>query len=182
MAVRRVFKGRAEWLAQGADFSDWHLDVPSIHTTLKSFNNTIFGPWGRGQACSSMTIDPGESYDMHNIFESYQYWNGDTLNVPGHVNDKLLQPTSNLKDDLGGDFAGIRRVTRSNWRIKCVARTDANGAAYEGFKAYAPDGTIYTFDQLRMIAVPPVPYNPMYQQMKLEAEMRVSKVEDRFGN
>lgn len=138
VAIRRVFKGNRSGQVGMADFSDWDLDIPRIHTTLLYFNKNYAGGWGDGYACSNSFLNPGIFDDRTTSYSSYQYWNGDTLNVPGHVNDKLMLPTSNLLD-LGGNTAGITRVTKSNWRIKCEDRLDANGVReYEGFKAYAP--------------------------------------------
>ncbi|MCJ8270552.1 MAG: hypothetical protein MJK04_14255, partial [Psychrosphaera sp.] len=158
VAIRRTFRGKGGWGAGMADFSDWNLDIPHIQTTLGYFyasdSHNYSGSWGDNQGCSG-PLNPGYTFDAYKIYQDYQYWNGDTLNVPGHVNDKLLEPTSNLVAELGGNTAGITRVTKSNWRVKCVARNVPGGAVgtdqFEGFIAYAPNGTVYTFDQLRLI-------------------------------
>jgi YD repeat-containing protein len=64
-----------------------------------------------------------------------------------------------------------------------VTREDnETGATYEGFEAYAPDGTVYVFDKLRKLAVPPTPYLASQHRLKYETYMMVSKVTDRFGN
>ncbi len=189
VAIRRTFRGKGGWGAGMADFSDWNLDIPHIQTTLGYFyasdSHNYSGSWGDNQGCSG-PLNPGYTFDAYKIYQDYQYWNGDTLNVPGHVNDKLLEPTSNLVADLGGNTAGITRVTKSNWRIKCVARnvpgSPLGTEQFEGFVAYAPNGTVYTFDELRLIADPKRPYRAGLDLMKFQTYMMVSKVEDRFGN
>ncbi|NQZ12223.1 MAG: hypothetical protein HRT35_34155 [Algicola sp.] len=151
VAIRRKFRGLSRRGKGSAGFADWQLDIPSIHTTLGYYNRIYSGSWGDGLGCSG-PLNPGWIAGMHNIHKSHQYWNGDTLNVPGHVNDKLLEPTAVLVANLFGNTAGITRVTKSNWRIKCFDRQIPGDFGtkekFEGFKAYAPDGTIYTFDEL----------------------------------
>ncbi|MCJ8272157.1 MAG: hypothetical protein MJK04_22510, partial [Psychrosphaera sp.] len=53
---------------------------------------------------------------------------------------------------------------------------------FEGFKAYAPDGTIYTFDELRLISDTRDNFHPRDELPIFQAYMMVSKIEDRFGN
>ncbi|NQZ13091.1 MAG: hypothetical protein HRT35_38585, partial [Algicola sp.] len=185
VAVRRVFKGLSRRGKTPGDFADWHLDIPNIHTTLSYWDGDYSGSWGVGQGCSG-PLNPGTANDMHNVFQDFQYWNGDTLNVPGHVNDKLLEPTTNLTSELGGNISGITRVTKSNWRIKCFTRgipgASSNADSFEGFIAYAPNGTQYTFDEPRLTADIKDDYKPREHAIKYQAYMMVSKIEDRFGN
>jgi YD repeat-containing protein len=169
-------------MAQMYDLNDWGLDLPHIHSTFLDFGNTSTSGWhwNNGNACSG-PLTPGLEFSgVNEAVQTYQYWNGDTLNIPGRVNDKLLLPANNIID-LGGNTTGITRVTRSNWRLKCLPMTAPNGATYEGFKAYAPNGSVYTFDALRLREG--VPYSTAnYGLQRYQAYLMVSNITDRFGN
>lgn len=180
VAIRRVYRGNYWQFQNSAEFGDWKLSIPNISTTLMTGPGYISGAWGQGQECSG-SLNPGPFYAGGTMLESYQYWNGDSLNVPGQINEKLLTPSSHL---LTSSEVGIyRRVTKSNWRISCFDRYDENNVVVgEGFRAEAPNGDIYTFDQLRLVEAKPSGNKRWGGVVKYNAFMLVSKVVDRFGN
>ena len=97
VAIRRSFKGSNFAFGARLDMADWVLDIPHIQTTLLSkYNQTtremVFsGDWGRGRECSgSLYADDFYGY------LPYEFWNGDTLNIPGLVNEKLLANTTGV--------------------------------------------------------------------------------------
>jgi YD repeat-containing protein len=176
VSLRRVFRGGDFSDMNLSDFGDWQLSIPNIHTSLQLSNGQIPGSWGRGKECSG-SLEPSDIWLNGNLLYSYQYWNGDTLNIPGVVNDKLLMPSG---DVLAGGSGVYQRVTKSNWRIECSDRYSTEGVKLgEGFIAHAPDGNKYTFSQLKLLAA--VPFNPK-QGFKYNAYMMITKVEDSHGN
>ncbi|MEC7644234.1 MAG: hypothetical protein VX870_12130, partial [Pseudomonadota bacterium] len=180
VAIRRVYRGNYWQFQNSAEFGDWKLNIPNISTTLMTKPGYISGAWGQGQECSG-SLNPGAFYAGGEQLESYQYWNGDSLNVPGQTNEKLLVPSSHLLTN--SELGSYQRVTKSNWRISCFDRYDENNVVVgEGFKAEAPNGDIYTFNQLRLVEAKPSGNKTWGGVVKYNAFMLVSKVVDRFGN
>uniref|UniRef100_UPI001681399E hypothetical protein n=1 Tax=Candidatus Enterovibrio escicola TaxID=1927127 RepID=UPI001681399E len=152
------------------------LDIPHIQTTLLSkYNQTtremaFSGDWGRGRECSgSLYAD-----DFYGYFP-YEFWNGDTLNIPGLVNEKLLANTTGVLAERG-DYP---RVTQSNYKVSCDNRDDGKG---EKFIVHAPNGNKYTFGELRLVITSPLRKSKYDIKERYHAFMLVTKVEDKFGN
>lgn len=163
--ISRNFKGHQLPFNSELEFGNWSLDIPHISSTILQYPSLsgYSGPWGEGLACSK------ENIDEWNGFMPYEYWNGDSLNVPGQTGDKLL-----FNDNTLADTTGFARITKSGWRVKCIASTTWAG---EAFEVHAPDGTIYLMDQLRLISV-----GELKRQNRYQVQMAVSIVTDRFGN
>jgi len=180
VAIHRTFRG-SYWMHQNTvEFGDWKLDIPSVQTTLMTVPGYISGSWGQGHECSG-ELNPGSFYAGGNYLESHQYWNGDSLDIPGVSSDKLLSPYANLLQ--GNEAAIYKRVTKSNWRISCIDRFDSQSVKVgEGFRAESPDGKVYTFDQLRLVEAKPSGDKTWGGVVKYHAFMQVSHIEDRFGN
>jgi RHS repeat-associated protein len=160
---RKFYPEAAGWASYNSSFLDnWLLELPAIHTSLMYNGNRYSGSWGIGKECSG-ELNPGPISDNGNVFESYEYWNGDSLMLPGGTQEKLLENNG--------------RKTKSNWKFTCFNR--AGGG--EGFIGYSPNGLKYTFDNLRLVFSKNIKKDfkatPLYQ-----AFMLATKVEDRFGN
>ncbi|WP_444994268.1 hypothetical protein [Aliikangiella sp. IMCC44359] len=125
VALRRVFRGAQYVYMNKAELGDWQLDIPHIHTSLYRKGFGMTGSWGENKECSG-PLNPGPTTFRGNLMDSYQYWNGDSLNIPGVANDKLLEPFDVLMEEPG-DKIKYRRVTKSNWRIECIPRYDSAG-------------------------------------------------------
>jgi RHS repeat-associated protein len=148
-----------------AEFGDWGLELPSIHNTLFYSNAKLQGPWGNGAECSASQQQTPPAYSSSgSIIQADQYWSGLSLNVGGQT-EKLLTST---------DGSSVY-TTKNNWKISCYTRTGGG----EGFKAISPNGISYYLDVPHMVRgfMPSYPLAPLYQ-----AYMRVSRIEDRFGN
>lgn len=99
VALRRSFKGGHFSNQNTLDFADWMLDIPHIHTTLLKNKFRYSGAWGQGRECSG-ELNPGEIADFGSTFMSFEYWNGDTLSIPGQVNEKLLKNNGRLTSKI----------------------------------------------------------------------------------
>ncbi|WP_444997652.1 RHS repeat domain-containing protein [Aliikangiella sp. IMCC44359] len=179
VSIKRVFRGARFFDMNKGEMGDWQLDIPHIHTTLFLKLTTQYtGSWGLNKECTG-ALNPGPTTLNGNPMMSYQYWNGDSLNIPGVINDKLLEP-SDVLIESPEEYNQFTRVTKSNWRIECVDRLNASGTKIgEGYKAHSPDGKTYTFAHRKIL--PGVPFNPK-EGFKYQGYMLVTKVEDRFNN
>ncbi len=172
------------------EFGLWSLDLPHISTSLiralSAYNENpdYSGSWGQNIACSGR-LKPGPYYGDHTNVTSYEYWNGDSIYIPGKGNSAI--------NGFNGNFD---RKAKENWKIDCF--DTANG--YEGFIVTTDNGTKYTFGQLRLIRGievtkpwPTLDFPPEFDRHGkctlrcdhyyiYHAFMLVTKVEDRFGN
>ncbi|MBA6379207.1 MULTISPECIES: RHS repeat domain-containing protein [unclassified Colwellia] len=164
IVIARKFYPEAAGLTayNSAFFDDWLLEIPAIHTTLLFNGSRYSGSWGIGKECSG-SLNPGGISDHGNVFESHEYWNGDSLILPGRQ-EKLVEKNG--------------RKTKSNWKFDCFTRSGGNG---EGFIGHSPDGLKYTFDKMRLISSKGI-YRDYKVTSRYQAFMLASKVEDRFGN
>jgi hypothetical protein len=171
VAIHRVFKGANYAHSSTLEMADWMLDIPYIHTTLLKGSTRYSGDWGQGRECSG-NLNPGSITNSGFIFNSFEYWNGDTLNVPGRVNEKLLRNSGGITS------SAHPKVTKSNWRISCADNASSFG---EKFIAQAPNGDTYTFSELRLVGTKPIVKN--YKGVsRYHAFMMVSQIKDTHGN
>jgi hypothetical protein len=172
IVISRSLKSSANSYSQYDMLADWNLDFPAIQTTLLKSSTRYSGSWGQGKECSG-SLEPGPISNWGSVFESFEYWNGDSLQLPGGKSVKLLENN--------GYFASIstyRKVTQSNWKFSCFNRADGQG---EGFIGYAPNGLKYTFDKLRLIKGQSI-IRAFKPTSRFNAFMLATKLEDRFGN
>ncbi|EGN76138.1 hypothetical protein A28LD_0350, partial [Idiomarina sp. A28L] len=171
--IRRVYKGSKSNRFNSASFGDWTLEVPSITTTtLRYVDNDL--------SHTPLCNVPQESYldTGYATIERSQYWSGDFLHIPGVMNQRILQEKENA--------TAHSQFFAENWKV--FPLTDRYG-----FEAISPEGTIYTFDVVRLI---PAGQIPIQQEIEpritsiADAPLRptytmnvqVSRVEDRHGN
>jgi hypothetical protein len=134
VAISRLHKSKAYSNFNRTDFSDWALDIPYIQTTTIQINE-MAGPWGLSPAreCSGELEQSAELVDGYR-FDSNDFYNGETIHIPGKINEKLLARAVD----------GFVKKTKSNYGVKCESNAAGTG---EIFKVHAPDGTVYTFAQ-----------------------------------
>jgi len=186
VSLSRVFKGSSFAFANSIELGDWQLDIPHIKTTLLWNSGTMdtgkfTGAWGQGRPCSG-ELNPGPIRNLHygTHHYSWEYWNGDTLSVPGKVSEKILENSGGTARIANREYS---RVTKSNWRIRCEIIEPTNSAmpSTEAFIAESPEGVIYTFSQLKLVKGKPV-IKDTHATSRYYAFMRVTKIADRFGN
>tara|TARA_R100000687_G_scaffold83711_1_gene89994 strand:- start:24529 stop:28707 length:4179 start_codon:yes stop_codon:yes gene_type:complete len=170
VAVRRSFKGARFTWADDLTMGDWSLDIPYIHTIQVLGNNGYSGLWANGYECSGNTPNGLVSH-LGSVYEAGQYWTGDTLHVPGKVNDKLLRNDGVIAP------AQYPKVTLSNWKVSCIDRYENGKRVGESFVAHSPDGLTYTFSKFKRIRARSIGALSRYNTYML-----VTQVKDRFNN
>ena len=163
--VRRVFNDANFKQNATAEFSDWSLDLPSIHTTLMYAETQSAGSWGKGLECSGGQ-EPGPIEHKTGPIMAKSYWNGTVLLVNGGQ-QHLLQV--GLPDKA--------YTTKSHWKFTCYKRADGKG---EGFRGVDPNGIIYKFDTPH--AVQSFASSDRQISKPYHVYLRVSSMEDPYGN
>jgi YD repeat-containing protein len=137
----------------GTGLGGWMLEVPRLKTITNNTVNTdatsVVG-WqvytgstsGKDLRCSNFG-GPGDItfLDPVKYWQPYEWWSGYQL-VDDNGNEQPL-----LGVVPGNPMTGFKAMTTNNWRFECLPAT-ANGVPGEGFKGFAPDGTVYWFDYL----------------------------------
>lgn len=166
VSVRRVFNDTNFKQKATAEFSDWSLELPSIHTTVLMPGTANAGAWGAGLECSGFQR-PGAVNYKGNVVDANQYWNGTSMLIDGSQQHLLYSGSSSAQ-----------YFTKSHWKLKCFKRADNSG---EGFIATSPTGVKYTFDIPHAVKS----YASSEDQRSLpiyHLYLRVSKIEDIHGN
>jgi hypothetical protein len=132
--ISRSYRGRHHLHFNSGALADWSLDIPAIHTTMLQGRDRLSGAWGQNKACSG-PLNPGGILSKHGaLYLSHEYWNGDTINVPGYTSGKLLESSP---------LGQTSRYTADNWKFNCIQ----NSSGQEGFQARSPDGLIWSFNK-----------------------------------
>ncbi|MGB8717466.1 MAG: RHS repeat domain-containing protein, partial [Rhodanobacteraceae bacterium] len=184
-------------------FGDWALAIPRIVTLTANQQNVdgwLVGDGESTQRCSQFDTPPTVAHPAGDSGRAdwipATWWHGYQLIVPGHGSQDLL---ANVDSATKSTYPA---VTKSHWRISCLSST-ANGMPGEGFLAHSPDGTRYWFDELsyraattlsRALGSGPLSADNNSDSTnspdassidflhRRQGIMRVTRVEDRFGN
>lgn len=212
--IRRRFKvssTRAEdrpyWVSREGGFSDWDLDLPYLEGIYAFGQGWQAGDYGASDLrCSSGASEaPTVEGSFGGLWVGPQYWNGNSLNLPGAGSQEMLGLNGG-NPNIPTDGATYFWTTNSQWFFSCLGAT-ANDVAGDAFLGRSPDGLRYTFDWIvaRRAPViikekgPPIdwlsasdasqaPMAPMAPVGDLTSlsreEVRIypTRVEDRFGN
>ena len=202
VSLTRTLHDTGNWFGATRELGNWSLAIPHVRTsyvteldgTLTSAKFGIQPAWYRNEACSGgLNANP----DFHKLIregtvrynfelKKEDYWQGDTISIPGVGSQKILQD-------------GTVKKTTSLWKIECV---DVNGV--DGFRVTLPDGKAYTFGNLKKLksfkdvflvsipacipqcTVPPISGeslpNEKTRMQLVHAFMQVTEIRDRFGN
>ncbi|QSX79727.1 hypothetical protein [Agrilutibacter solisilvae] len=150
----------------------WDLDIPHISAVAPSGHN---GGFPVPQSYTSSGVE----------WQNETYWSGNRLNMGGSGSDLLTGALNDPKRSFPSFLTSDAVHTKDGWYFSAIPVR--NGAGY-GYKGYAPDGTIYTFDWMlerdySAISHPTRTINgsaPILYRKKIV--VFVSKIEDRFGN
>jgi RHS repeat-associated protein len=131
--------------------------------------------WRNGRNCDSTA----ESATYNVTFEAGTFWQGKLLHIPGVTSESFLTAGEGLN----------QQVTKSNFRIvKCttdpvhisVNATDfAANAAQQGIVVLGPDGTKYTFNQIKTYFNGKNTFKAPLIYTRL---LMITRIEDRFDN
>ena len=170
-----------EYLSMG----DWIVDAPNIDGT---FLANIGWP---DQRCTAATAPSGTTYtggvNQYAVIRADEYWNGYHLNLPGAQSSVLIKKTDYAKVQVPESSLGTTSpwMTRDGWHFSCLPGLQRGSG--EGFVAFSPDGTKYTFDWMvtdlyrgitRRGSAPGYLFLISRKKIKIYA----TKIEDRFGN
>ena len=202
VSLTRTLEDTGNWFGATRELGNWSLAIPHVRSTyvtevngsLTSAQYGVQPAWYRDEACSAgLNANPDfhklikEGTTLYNYeLKKEDYWQGDTISIPGVGSQKILQDGSTKK-------------TTSLWKVECV---DVNGV--DGFKVTLPDGKAYTFGNLKTVkslkdiflvsvpacipqcTVPPLPGeslpNEKARMQMVHAFMQVTEIRDRFGN
>jgi RHS repeat-associated protein len=160
----------------------WSWNIPTVRgyymqNVTSSGSGIASGGMGglrEGKNCSgfySTTINVGNNLlGIGYGIEPFHYWDGKLLHIPGVTSEKFLEKTSAEPPR--------NQVTKSNYFIdSCIQ----NPSGEEGLIVKGPDGTKYTFNQIKKYdsSVLRESWVPVQKYTKL---IMVSRIEDRFGN
>lgn len=157
------------WNSNLKGAGEWDVDVPYISASIPSTG------WADTR-CSVGAIPSATG------FESLEFWQGNTVHVPGESDRSLLRLEAQTPvPSAGGPY---RWATRERDVVSCIPMQ--SGLSGEGFLLQTAGGLKYTFNVAvtRYMGV-------MKRQISIDATQRVtrtkyyllaSKVEDRFGN
>jgi YD repeat-containing protein len=199
MAVgRHLATGTRQAALAGGLFGDWDLEIPHLHTLSSVVAGQ--GDW-KGLAADGVTYTEsrcsqfqvpgpaggGTGSSLVAIF-SMQWWDGYHLYAPGSGDQTLVGRGTApyvLDTEQPSDGNTYPVLTKGHWQLSCLTSL-ANGTG-EGFKARAPDGTIYQFDH--MATRPYENYEAINaagttvtSTSRDEVWILPSQVTDRFGN
>jgi RHS repeat-associated protein len=150
---------------------NWQVGVPYIS------RHYIAEVGANADRCTGQLYPDTIFYGVYEL-RAPSYFSGLTLSVPGQSPGAL---TEALNGGNSPEFSGTnaRMVTTENWVVTCLSSIAAGG---EGFVATAPDGTRYTFDEVRSFHDRDIKLNDTYVFTVNEEVLFVSEVEDPHGN
>jgi len=177
----RSFKGLQYSEYSSTPLADWTMSVPKISSVIIRDGAIYSLHWGAGKPCSAARELDIFGWEAHGV-NAADYWNEDSISIPGGINEKLLNLGPDDADNNQiqlGEVNVVQRVTKSGWRATCFDITNAsNNKVSEGFRFESPDGSVYVFDQLRLIEQ----RYGIKRKGRYTIDMMASKVTDRFGN
>lgn len=185
-------------LWRGHMFGEWEFDLPYLTGMYSEEEGWVVDTSSPNARCSSPTAYAHYRPKMlvrnsHVYFQSYSYWNGLQLNLPGSGEKQVLyRAAGGSLPSPTGTWTAL--TTDDQWHFSCLSSL-TSGQAGEGFLALAPNGTRYWLNW--MVSYPERPLHGTgyvidccgIPPMKVTAELnrRVyrlypTRIEDRFGN
>lgn len=165
----------------------WSRELPYLEGVHGVQHGWVVGSIGNysNQRCSHPSAVQGAPAlrstkpPVHNFLRE-EYWNGNSLVVPGGGGG-VIRPIG--ADEARPSGLDVRWATNSDWRFTCYQLPDGS----EGFVGHSPDGTKYYFgipvaqDEIFHIANSFAPYNDTWLEV-VSYRMPLTRTEDRFGN
>lgn len=172
--------------------ADWHLDVPHISGVFApDWVGSV--PGNPGKRCSvTSTLHASPPPPSGGNFGVEDFWNGNTLHIPGHEGGELLLlRTATPRPSTGGPYYWH---VAGHSVVSCLATTK-NQPGHEGFLVTTADGTRYWFDWAATYYEPPLrftvhtihpitgdPTPSTGTHVRRRVALYATRVEDRFGN
>ena len=182
VALVRTWNARKWWLPKLA-MGDWDISTPRIEGTFATDTGFIPMFGSAATRCSGFNAPPdvsihdGWAYSFQQ-FDSWQYWQGTFLHIPGRGNQEILRRQFGFSA-APGDGNSYPLLTRELWQISCLPAL--RRGAGQGFVAVSPDGTRYVFDWMVSRASTPMRKGDAVLA-RSEWLIMATRVTDRFGN
>lgn len=167
---RKIDQGRFYDWDIATEFGDWQLDVPRIHVTTPTSDK-----WTGNRCSEDFTTAFPSKYFNGTYWQRHQYSNGVVMDVPGDGGQQVLDGPQGAQWP-----AGTSKITNKNWRLTCTSASDGG----QGFIAYAPNGTKYTFNRYIALDADPLgTTSPGYTALNRTRNiLAATLVEDVHGN
>jgi RHS repeat-associated protein len=156
--------------------ADWDIDAPSISGSFASlWQSRVPGnPDRRCSAPAHQASPPSPVWDI-NVWD---FWQGNTLNVPGAGGELLQVRPGAYLPSTGGPYYWM---TTGQTYVSCLPTI--KNTTGEGFLAITPDGTKYWFDWMAQYREPNLSSaNGGSNIARRKNVLYATKVQDRFGN
>jgi len=124
--------------------------------------------WRAGKNCTG-----GPATVIHSTVSEYlpgAYWKGKLLHIPGVTSESFLKASTG------------EELTKSHFRIiGCIDNNppDSNGIVQQGIVVKGPDGTTYTFNQIKNYVPGP---KTLKEAVAFTRLIMISSIKDRFNN
>ena len=165
----------------------WSRELPYIEGVHGVGTGWVVGTIGNysNQRCSHPSAAQGAPAlrstkpPIHNFLRE-EYWNGNSLVIPGGGGGVIRPIDSDEPRQPGLD---VRWATNSDWRFTCYQLPSGG----EGFVGHSPDGMKYYFgapvaqEEIVHIQNSFAPYNDTWLEV-VSYRMYLTRTEDRFGN
>jgi|GEM_PF-2256210 len=154
VAVTRKFMGTDSMPSSTREFGSWGFDLPHIRTNEIALegDTPTNGKWFEGKACSGTIFDAGNiTVDTPTGNDTVtampiDFWNGDSIHVPGQFSGKLLAKGS-ISDGDTYSSDTPQRTLNNHWKVTCIQPATGD----ESFQVTTDKGDIYTFEQIRRV-------------------------------
>ncbi|SQH77281.1 conserved exported protein of unknown function [Shewanella benthica] len=132
------------WYKESLEMGTWSVDIPHVRSAFISRNGDHKNAyWAEGLACSKPLNTNEDFYTttwngvtgkhLTYVASRQQYWNGDSIYIPGHGSTKITQ-----KDGA--------KTNNKQWKIECLSNS-----SNEGFKVTLTNGHTYYFEKYRAV-------------------------------
>ena len=156
--------------------ADWDIDAPSISGSFASnWQSRVPGDPGRRCSAPAHQVSPPSPVWDINVWD---FWQGNTLNVPGADGELLQVRPGAYLPSTGGPYYWM---TTGQTYVSCLPTI--KNTTGEGFLAITPDGTKYWFDWMAQYREPNLSSaNGGSNIARRKNVLYATKVQDRFGN
>jgi len=195
--ARRSIKGdiSAQDPMKYSGFGDWELEIPQITLLVAGSTkiNSQVGIWqvldanfqptdARCSGGGEIWSPPLQHYGPHTGGIEPQFWSrGMQLEIPGLGSQTVLTRAATAPTPASGVYP---MLTNQHWQIGCLGAT-TSGHPGEAFLVLAPDGTQYHLTQMMFDTYTSFrDWDSQWwtDQPRNFARMKVTQIEDRFGN
>ncbi|MGS0677438.1 RHS repeat domain-containing protein [Shewanella sp. 125m-1] len=142
--LTRKLSGPDAWYKEPLELGTWSIDIPHVRSAFISREGDHKQAyWAEGKACTkplntnedfySATWNGETGDNLNYVASRQQYWNGDTIYIPGKGSTKITQKNA-------------VKTNNKQWTIECLTNN-----VNEGYKVTTKDGKVYHFEKYRAV-------------------------------